>query len=133
MTDKHVENLSTVSYSQNAPDETQLAINSTLNESMTIYIQTSAVESVTNSSNASVLIDGEQVSSGITEQGNSSWVAFEIDHFSERTVTIQATGTGGGGFLGGLNDTAVFVAMALIFVGVVAYLYSRETEDQYMG
>lgn len=107
---------------QDSPSETTLLINNTNNTSTTFFVQNAALESVTNGTNATVLVDGEQVQSGLTSQGGSNWTAFKIDSFSTREVTITSGATGGS--LGGIIDGSIYGIpnLALIAGGIIIVL-----------
>jgi hypothetical protein len=116
-----------INMTQNDVGQTTLLINNTNNTSTTFYVQTQALESVTNESTGVLVnVDGNSTNSTLTEQGGANWVAFEVDHFSEREVTIQSTGGAslpGGSFMGipilvlGGGIVALTVAAGYLLLG----------------
>lgn len=131
--------LETVSAEMVSNDEQQttLTIENTVNNSTSFYVQSDAIEAVAGT-DFEVLIDGEQTNAGLTENGGSSWVAFEIDSFSEREVTFQSTESGGSGTADSFLEETIFGVPYLAIGGLLialsitigfAYWYQRKQEQ----
>jgi hypothetical protein len=63
---------------------------------VTFYLQSQAVESSQNIQNVTMYLDGERQSFYVDSSagpGNSPWIAFQIDHFSTRTVSFSSQTT----------------------------------------
>ncbi len=60
---------------------------------VTFYVQTQAVASSQNLENVTATLDGDAMTFyADAGPGNSPWIAFQIDHFSTRTVSFEQTG-----------------------------------------
>jgi len=62
---------------------------------VTFFLNSQAVEASQNVTNVTAYLDGEEMNFTVDEDagpGNSPWIAFEVNHFSTRTVSF-ASGT----------------------------------------
>jgi len=124
VSDEQTTNLST-SVVENSESTTEIEFDSDLDTPTTVYIQSSAVESVVGD-DIVVAVDGEPTNSTLTDQANSSWIVFEIDGFSTKTVTF--TSGGGGGLTSfSLSDLAV-IGLSLAAAGFVLLYLGRRRE-----
>jgi hypothetical protein len=63
-------------------------------KNVTFYLQTTAISASENVSNLTMYLDGETQPFVVAESagpGESSWVGFNVPHFSTRTVTFTST------------------------------------------
>jgi len=89
---QHADN-TTVELVRNSSTDFTLDVNVTGNATnVTFYLQETAFAASQNVSNVSATLDGEPLALGTTEARGSTWIAFEIDHFSTRTVSFEADG-----------------------------------------
>jgi hypothetical protein len=87
----------TVTMTENSTNRTSMEINVTGHaENVTFFVQTDAVAASQNVSNVTAMVDGDPIHYGLTNESNQSWIGFEVDHFSTRTVTFQSADAGAG-------------------------------------
>lgn len=124
-----------INMTENGVERTTLLINNTNDTPTTFYVQTQAIESVTNeSTSVLVAVDGNRTNSTLTSQGGSQWVAFQVDHFSTREVTIESSSGGslpGGEFMG----IPILALAGAIVAGAVAvgYMVMGDEETEWAG
>lgn len=96
-------------------------------ENITFYLQANAISTSQNVNNLTMYLDGDQHQYSVKESagpGNSPWIAFNIPHFSTRTVSFISNsnegagggaGAGGGGGAGGMPGNQERTAQVSLF------------------
>lgn len=114
--------------------EVSMTVSNEQNESATVYVQETAFEATTNQS-VDVFVDGESVESGTVEEGPGHWIVFEIDHFSDRTVTLSSGGSddGSSGGIFGIPIWAILGAVGAVVVVGGGLYYIRDDDVEYVS
>ena len=94
---QHLEN-TTAELVRNSSTEFTLDITVTGNATnVTFFLNKQAVEASQDIENVTMEVDGEPAEFGVNESGGESWIVFEIEQFSTRTVAFTSDGADGGG------------------------------------